>query len=369
MESGAATAGVSQNSAHYMRFRGGEEQSDHAQMGARIVQRDNNQEAPGYLAQAAEIFIDFCSRGVSILKRTVSIVTSPIIWMVENRLGLAKLVGKWVVPSQFICPDFNESERGIDRACTQTFLDYSTERVLIENGPVTLNAVIHYPAGWNTTDKSRCILFHNPNGMVISQYFKGIGSMFDYCVPEQLLQLRQCPVILYDYRGTGINGDKRTAPHATCETVSQDGLAATKYALEHFDSVEVVGSSLGGGVAAEGLSRYCASQGDDFNPNRVKLISHDSFTTTPRVIMPNWPRLADTIGWLVGGYLGAESAMRKLIDRGVAVKVLNHIVDPVIPVGARMSEFANTQSGNLSVFESPYLGHGILTNDMKDKLR
>ena len=138
--------------------------------------------------------------------------------------------------------------------------------------------------------------------------------------------------------------------------------------MQHFGEVEVWGSSLGGGVATVSLERYLNN--NPLDVRRVSINNHDSFTTTPRVVFPNYPLVADSVGWLVGGNLDAQTPMRSLIERGVKVTVLCHQNDPVIPAGARMGEFASQfrHRDNVSVIYSPEYGHANLSSDMVRQL-
>ena len=343
-------------------------------------------EPRSYLSQAKDLICSIPEICCSIFSRSISIALFPFNWMIENRLGVAKFVGIAMVPSQLFpwlgkhfpdlipelreFPDLQKSREIVAAACeTGSTNSRRIEPLKINTDFGELNGVICFPSDWDR-ENEQCILYHNPNGIVLSQLLQ-TGHLHPLSTPGQIQSEIKCPVILYDYRGTGLNqtdGLLGYFPFSTYETVVQDGVTALGYALERFQHVYVAGSSLGGGVATASLQRHLEAKGGQ-DDARVKLLSHDSFTTTSRVVIPSRPRLADSLGWLVGGNLDAETPMRKLIDRGVAVKVLNHTHDPVIPEGARMSEFANTQSGNISVFESPYPDHAVLTNDMKDKLR
>ena len=118
-----------------------------------------------------------------------------------------------------------------------------------------------------------------------------------------MLETKSCPILLYDYRGVGLNQDAAVSSslrfHATYESVVNDGQAALKYALTKFQEVEVMGSSLGGAVATASLDRYLAKS--PLDANRItRLVNHDSCTTTPRVVFPNHSWFADSIGHIVG---------------------------------------------------------------------
>lgn len=356
-------------------------------------------EPQGYLSRAGDLICsvprqcqDSCR---SILSRPAVILT-PFSWLVENRLGFAKVAGIPLLLSQVLPwlgknfpnmfpPDFprvpglQESREIVEAAfkAGDTY-GFRTEPLQIKHGSGILHGVICYPPDWDP-NKSQCILYHNPNAIVISQFLVG-GYLDPTSAPGRIQSEKKYPVILYDYRGTGLNkfeGRLGNLPFSTCETIVQDGVAAVVCALEKFERVYVAGSSLGGGVATASLARHLEASGG-LDDARVELLSHDSFTTTSRVIMPGKPRLADFLGWLVGGNLDAEAAMRILIEHNINIVSLNHLDDPVIPKGVHMSEFIESlypggresgrdggrDSGRIVAREFSGYSHGELTAEM-----
>ena len=329
-----------------------------ARMGVRATE---SVEPQGYLSRAGDLIGSVTQTCHSIFSR--SAVLMPFHWMIENRFGLAKIAGIPMVPSQvlpWLCknrpamfppdfpkfPDLQESREIVNKACKfKNINDFQTEPLQIKQASGILHGVICYPPDWDQNN-SQCILYNNPNGVVLTQLLD-MGYLDPESVPGLIQSKKKCPVILYDYRGTGINkseGRLGNLPFSTYETVVQDGLAALECALDRFEHVYVAGSSLGGGVATASLARHLEARGgaDD---SRVELLTHDSFTTTPRVLMPERPVLADFLGWLVGGKLDAETPMRELVKRRVSVIALNNRYDGVIPKGARMSEFLQSLYG------------------------
>ncbi len=317
-------------------------------MGSRSTQ---SVEPQGCLSRVWDLIRSVSENCCSILSRSVVTILAPFNWMIKNRFGLAKVAGIPLVPSQQVLPlpesglpDLQTSREVVRAACEEANTDgFRTEPLQIKQDSGILHGVICYPPDWDGNN-SQCILYHNPNGIVLSQLLDW-GYLDPASVPGRIQSKKNCPVILYDYRGTGLNkreGRLGKLPFSTCETIVQDGVAAVGCALEKFERVYVAGSSLGGGVATASLARHLEAREDD---SRVELLSHDSFTTTPRVIMPKWPRLADALGCLVGGKLDAQTPMCKLIDRKINVAALNHSDDGIIPKGARMSEFLQSLYG------------------------
>lgn len=87
--------------------------------------------------------------------------------------------------------------------------------------------------------------------------------------------------------------------------------------------------------------------------------------------MPHFPGTADTIGWLIGANLDAETPMKKIIERNIAVTVLCHERDPVIPKGARMAEFVEpfSKKDNVTLIRSEFgWEHAQLSQEMIDQL-
>ena len=291
-------------------------------------------------------------------------------WIIENRGGLAKLAGLAIVPAQYIANDHASYNKIINNHIKVGLRNTYIERISIPMGDNSIEGIICYPKNWKSVDNSRCIVYHNPNGVATAEFFED-GNLSR--TPGKIFEIRNCPIILYDYRGVGLNQDVTTNSslkfHATYESIVADGQAALKYALTKFDKVEVMGSSLGGGVATTSLNRQLTKNSLDAN-RIIQLINHDSFTTTPRVIFPNNPLLADYLGYVVGANLDAMSSMKNLIDLGVKVTVLCHTKDPVIPFGARMADFVQTlpKKANATVFASPQYGHANLSSDMIDFL-
>jgi pimeloyl-ACP methyl ester carboxylesterase len=295
--------------------------------------------------------------------------TQAIHWMIENRGGLAAVIGLIVVPAQYMCPQAKESQAIIDHAVRN---DINLEKFdLLDH---SLKGVIYYPSNWSRLDQSRCVVFHNPNGATIANYFE--TGFFDY-TPAKIAEWAQCPVIMYDYRGTGLSSGMSNSPfrfRPTCASIVDDGEAVHRFALEKFNQITILGTSLGGGVAtaslAQHINREIPAASLHCATGRVRLINHDSFSSITSVIAPRWPKLAKWAGWAVGGYLDAATPMKKLIEQGLPVAVLCHKNDPIIPSGARMAEYiaALPHAENVSTFISPNYGHGNLSQDMVAEL-
>ena len=293
-------------------------------------------------------------------------------WMVENRGGLAKIAGFVIVPAQFIANNHTLSHEIINANLENGLHNGYLEKITFPVGGGFIEGVICYPTDWKKEDNSRCILYHNPNGVATSGFFEESQLVW---TPGKIFEMRNCPIILYDYRGVGLNQDVSTDYSSfvfrpTYETIVADGEAALEFALTNFQRVEVMGSSLGGGVATTSLDRHLIKIPQD-NDRIIQLINHDSFTTTPRVVFPNKQWVGDILGYVVGAKLNAMTSMQNLIERGLKVTVLYHEDDPVIPFGARMGDFVQTipNQNNTTVFASPRYGHANLSKDMLEVLK
>lgn len=322
---------------------------------------------------ASAAVVDSChSVSVKSMQATVKAVN----WMMENRGGLALLTGLIMVPSQV---------RGIDKRGSDAVIEYmqsDARAICVEKFSLpfeenAIDGVVCFPREWHPKDSSRCVLYHNPNDITLAGYFKE-GNLTG--TPGELLTLYNCPVILYDYRGTGGSQPRAISTanvlssirfRSTYESIVKDGEAVLKFALKQYKEVEIWGSSLGGGVATVSLYRHLIDFANDLQ--RVALYNHDSFTTTSQVIIPTLPNIADAIGGAIGGKLDAETPMKHLLEMGVRVTVLCHTEDPVIPVGARMADFMSTvvlpSYAHVSLISSHHRGHGNLSRDMMERLK
>lgn len=317
------------------------------------------------------------SSSTKAVSKNVEMTSQSVSWMIENRGGIALLTGALIVPSKFIGHNLEDSDKIINNACNSN--NYSSNKFTMEKfscefDGYSIRGIIYYPPGCKGNEQ-RCVLYHNPNGITVAGYFDNGRLSW---TPVDIVNLENCPIILYDYRGTGLSKEQTSTMSSsvgfcpTYESVVVDGCEVLKMALKKFSFVTIWGSSLGGGVATASLERHLVKNLE--NPEdakRVSLTNHDSFTVTSRVILPNCHITANVVGALVGGNLNAETPMRSLVRRGIKIRVLCHLDDPVIPQGARMAEFIETlpNKDNVSLIYSDRRGHADLSYDMKMKLR
>jgi hypothetical protein len=276
-------------------------------------------------------------------------------WLITNRGGLAQITGQLLIPSQFL----DNYAKAIE-TLNQLMKQHNMVKYQLNIGQTTLECIIYYPT-YYSKKSNRCVVYHNPNCMTLGDFFETTGLIF---TPEKIMQLHQCPMILYDYRGTGINKNNQLNSSIlfkpTYDSIVQDGLKIIEFALSKFKYVDIWGSSLGGGVATVSLNNYLNVHPNEID--RVSLYNHDSFSTTPRVLFPYWKSTADLLGWIIGGYLDAETSMNNLISKNVKVTIVYHENDPVIREGAKMIECIDPTK--VTVIKSKLRGHADISYDL-----
>lgn len=319
---------------------------------------------------ASQSVEDCSSSSSSFCSSSLESSAAAITWSIDERGGLAKIVGMAMVPSQFMGPELSECDRIIQaaidlgRISTNPFV----ERRTFSNGKIDIQGIVVYPPGYDRSNLQKCVVYNNPNGCTVPLFLNS-GRLNSYSPPAQILELRKCPLIMYDYRGTGLSVDPEASSmggtRPSANTIVQDGHLVLSSTIARYQEVEMWGSSLGGGVATAATERVLAE-----NPtfvNRISLTNHDSFTTTGKVVLPGW--LSSVLGPLMGD-LNAEKPMRSLLERGVRVTILCHLRDFVIQAGSRMAELNELgRYPNARVIESPLAGHANLTDDMLEQLR
>lgn len=204
-----------------------------------------------------------------------------------------------------------------------------------------IGGVVYYPEGWQQDDRSCAVLYHNPNACNVAEYFE--GALFRQ-IPQQLAATFKRPIIVYDYRGTGLSANGDVYP-TSYETIARDGQKILIEALRRFDRLTVMGSGLGGGVATVSLEEYL--QGHPQDASRVSLINQDSFSKARRMALPGI--IAELAASFFKDPLDAEKAMRSLIARKIQVLIIHHEYSSVIPVWARMAAVI-TEGPNVKIF-------------------
>jgi pimeloyl-ACP methyl ester carboxylesterase len=278
----------------------------------------------------------------------------------------AKIAGLVAIPAQLFDSSVSTANQVVETALQH--LPDSIEKVERIFIPVEegrgVQALLIYPTG---AHRSNCIVYNHPNTNTLPYYLsRGFESQLP---PFQLMFKRKCPVLLYDYRGTGISRPEifegaNFVNHMPCvNTTSADAYAVLAYALNRFAHIELWGSSFGAGVATVACDAYLSE-----NPEqacRIRLFHHDSFT---RIGAVAFPKEFMGLASFLGTELDAEIPMRRLAARGVKIAILCHTNDPVIRAGARMAEILPSLRGKVRLIESAHYSHASLTEDMLQQI-
>jgi hypothetical protein len=304
-------------------------------------------------------------------QRLQSILTMAINTL-KNRIFIGPLAGYFILPTQHL-PEQKAYSRYVLNSCDSDRFE------LVENfdNYIKMKLVICYPSNWNKEDKSKCTVFCNPNGRLISSFINGYNNIQDNCIIAELL--KNGPVVLFDYPNTGINYDVNESEltgycpllkYTTENQILDYSEAVLNYVAKKFDRITVAGISLGGAIATIILERYL-QKNTDINYNRFKLINIDSFTSLPRVVMPSMLIMGDVLGLLSGVSMDTREPMRRLIVNNIKVFVFNHSSDRIIPLQARMTQYTEhfTKEQNVtSINSKDSYGHCILDKNLKKQL-
>lgn len=231
-------------------------------------------------------------------------------------------------------------------------VDGKIETIEIPVGTDLMAGILFHPTNQQKTNS--IILQHNPQGGNVGDYFKS-GSLLSHTALGRLANWFDLPVMYYDYRGAGLNSKhfslkspQNLALFATSETLIEDGKAALTYALQKYENVLVVGSSLGGAIGTISLNEYLKEHPAD--AGRVRLIHHDSFTAISEVARGRLP-MGNYFSRLIGMEIDVREPMQNLLQLQVPVSIFCHDQDPMIPREARMANWIQTlpMASNLSM--------------------
>lgn len=235
------------------------------------------------------------------------------------------LGGLILIPSQILCPNAQKSKKIIAKANLSESLE--TFELKVENR--TLRGMIYYPTN---CDRTKCVVYNNMNAESVSHSFiNDDGESVFSGNPKQLSEHYKCPVIMYDYRGTGLSSSRFF--YSTPESIIEDGEAILKFASQKFnDEIYVAGASLGGAVATISLER-CMSE---LKQTKIVLINHDSFSSINDYLHVKCPKIGKIVDQIFGPVLDAKHSMHKILQRQIPVHLGIQLDDPIIPLGSRM---------------------------------
>lgn len=80
-------------------------------------------------------------------------------WVITNRGGFTLITGLVMVPSQFTIS--MDAARKVIEEVANTNQTIECVKLTLEDGS-TLESIIYYPRDWDRKDKSRAVLYHNP---------------------------------------------------------------------------------------------------------------------------------------------------------------------------------------------------------------
>ena len=283
------------------------------------------------------------SESVSLTSRSTSTPLSSA----EKPPGLRKRLVGWILaPSQFKSKQYQARyQKKLERFCEPDRHGWhrcETLSIPTKDGR-PLKALVHYPPGWDPqkNKESHCVLLNNHLGFNSLSAFFSSGKINPKSLPGFLQLARQCPLVLYDYSGTGFNKAGSTST-VTDSSIVQDGCDVLAQIAGQFGHVETVGTCMGGMVATESLAR-AVSEGRLPDGN-VELVSLDAFTSLMERSLQYWPQFADAthqvldLDKALDMDFDGPKAMQTLMDHGVKVTVLNNQCDDFVPKPARMSE-------------------------------
>jgi hypothetical protein len=231
-----------------------------------------------------------------------------------------------------------------------------------------LNAII-IPTNQTNGPPRHCIFYNNPNAQTVGEFFTSHShALIEGLPPEQFADLLKCPVVMYDYRGTGISKTKSDFS-ATAESLVEDGTMVLEELSKKFDHIYVIGTSLGGAVATAALHRHLTTSAQP--PSKFHLINHDSFSTTHKVRVLGWETLTKYLAKINNALLDVREPMKAVIAAGVPVMVLSHSKDPVIPRLAQMHTFIQEEvpsRGSVTFIQSPEPHHAEISGYMQTRM-
>ncbi len=231
-----------------------------------------------------------------------------------------------------------------------------------------LNGVVIPPT--QPLNTRHCIFYSNPNAQTTGEHFDPSGVLYPPTLPAVCAKALQCPLVMYDYRGTGMSN---TNPYfsATPETLVEDGTLILESLTKQYDHIYVVGTSLGGAVATASLANVLAKS--PALKSKFHLINHDSFSSTHKIFrLFGSQTLSEWIAKSQNVFFDVREAMKKVLAQKVPVLVINHTKDPVIPELAQMSTFILDKCKNppsVTLFQSPEKAHATMPPNIGQTLR
>ena len=272
----------------------------------------------------------------------------------SSRLGLPYLMGLRLIPRTPAVLPGSLVRREVYRYCRKEGSPLVPLK-LFRDEPMPFDAVICYPRDYDRSDRSRVVLYHGGGSEIFGRILYEV---------EHLAQLRQCPVICYDYRGIGMNGSRgiNRLP-ANLQSIQEDAYRTTVEVAGHYKIVEIFGASLGAGIAAVATERFL-----DEHPGMVRRISFTALDGYSAVREVYSKRLT----WLVDFFkrnFSPVSSLKNLAARGVRMTMISQKRDRLIPKRARLAYLpCLADRDNVRTICSKPGEHGLISYELDSHL-
>jgi hypothetical protein len=265
-------------------------------------------------------------------------------WALDTRMGLTELSGTYLLPSQlkqdsittntFLDKDASMSYSEscsimLQNACVNPkYQQNKFKKIHIDYKNIKLSAFICYPVNYNIDNTSQCILFYNPNNKTIAEYMinSKAGVTLKNSIPQQAQQIKQLPLIMYDYINTGTN-QKSYTPKATLKTIINSGEVVLNYAITNFETVHIYSEGLGYNIAAVSLQKYL-QENNNINISRIHFYNVNNTNATSNELLTNYPNwFVYVLGYIVGFNIATEFAIKYLLDYGI--QITQQVIDQI----------------------------------------
>jgi hypothetical protein len=262
-----------------------------------------------------------------------------------------KILGYLILPSQSL---YNHQK--LNSNLDTRLFDYvdNFKKIQINENGIKLNIIICSPSDREDKNNNRCSILCNPNASTAYHFAAEIvdppGMKSRPSIASAIFE--KGTVILWDYPNTGINCDINEENVVAEDQIINSAEAVIQYANKNYDNVDILGLSLGGGVATVSLERFL-TKNKDVDHSKFQVAVFNSFTTIPSVVLPDSFKISSFLGWLVGVGMDSETAVKYLISHNICTIIYNNSNDNVIPARARLAssvESNDQNNENLFVF-------------------
>ncbi len=288
-----------------------------------------------------------------------------------TKSALEIVASKRLLPSQVKCPNRLQSSLQFQHL----FRRGEGRVTYVKDRSNALDFVIYYHDPAHRNSQQKCVLYFNPNAYTaVESISSSLDSLDDEAmifsnIATYLAKLENCPVIFFDYRGSGLNnrnadpseGSSSTAVdfYADAHSLINDGIVMIRQAASMFGSVSIWGTSIGGGISTVSLQHYLKKSPED--TPRFQLTNHNSFSSTAACVGSSiFYRLVVSS---FDAQIDAKGAMRELIQSEIPITIITHLADHVIGTKAQMLRYIRkiykeAIPPNVTIYTSPSDEHG-----------